>query len=154
MSTIASVITTAIEHSDGNNALQMVPASNLVVMAISREASDSVQKESISHVVVPSNLLHAAIILISNWQKENSGENEAHHAVDQEVSILYLLRYLVMPHGFDKDDGSSISGLSSAKLKHNEKCAVSVEEVSYVFFLTKVCTQSHLTSYSFHLDIS
>ena len=112
----------------------MASVSNLVVMALSREIRDPIQKENISYVTVSSNLLHAAIIIIGNWQREGSGENEA-HADGQETSILYLLKHLVIPNGLDGN-----SGLSSAKLKQNGSRAVSVEEVSRFCFLTKFGT--------------
>ena len=102
----------------------MASVSNLVVMALSREIRDPVQKENISYVTVSSNLLHAAIIIIGNWQREGSSENEA-HADGQETSILYLLKHLVMPNGLD----GNVS-LSSANLKQNGSCAVSAKGVS------------------------
>ena len=113
----------------------MALISKLVVMPLSREINDPVQKENIYYVTVSSNLLHAAIIIIGNWQREGSGENEA-HADGQETSILYLLKHLVIPNGLDGN-----SGLSSAKLKQNGSRRVSAEVVCKSLFLfDKVCT--------------
>ena len=128
----------AIE-SNGNNTLHRAAASYLVAIAIPRQVNDFVQKGDISNVVVSSNLLHTAIILISNWQRRDYGESGAQN-IDEETSILHLLRYLVIPfvpNGLDEGDGNTVSGLSSAKHKHNGKRAVSVEEVNYVLFFYK-----------------
>ena len=113
----------------------MALISKLVVMPLSREINDPVQKENIYYVTVSSNLLHAAIIITSNRQREGSRENEA-HVFGQETSILYPLKHLVMPNGLDGN-----FGLSSAKLKQNGSRRVSAEGVCKSLFLfDKVCT--------------
>lgn len=101
-------------------AASVTPASSSLMVAITIPKEDSGQQSAkVTHAVVSSNLLHAAIILISNWQ--HRGEDAQN--VDEENAIMQLLRYLVLPYT-DKGD----SGLSSAW--YNQKRAVSVEEVS------------------------
>eukprot|EP00581_Thalassiosira_minuscula_P003929 CAMPEP_0183747604 /NCGR_PEP_ID=MMETSP0737-20130205/67347_1 /TAXON_ID=385413 /ORGANISM="Thalassiosira miniscula, Strain CCMP1093" /LENGTH=2129 /DNA_ID=CAMNT_0025983317 /DNA_START=37 /DNA_END=6424 /DNA_ORIENTATION=+ len=116
--------------SNGNHSLKGSSASHLVSILIPGEDGGSDQKGKVSNVVVSSNLLHAAIILISNWERRDDGDCGLHND-DEDTSISNLLRYLVIPFvqdGSDEGDGNTVSGLSSAKLKHNGKRVVSVEE--------------------------
>ena len=103
-------------------AVDVTSASSSLMVAITIPKEDGGQQSAkVTHAVVSSNLLHAAIILISNWQ--HRGEDAQN--VDEENAIMQLLRYLVLPYT-DKGD----SGLSSAWYNHNQKRAVSIEEVS------------------------
>lgn len=134
----------AVESSHVSLAVQRDPAQSLVTITIPREAPESAQNGSVTHVVVSSNLLHAAIILISNWQRRDHDEDDAQNV--EETSILHLLRYLVIPFT-NEGDGNTLSGLSSAKHKHNKKGAVSVEEVSRFYFIWFSTHAYHLTSW-------
>ena len=106
---------------ESNGGAQTTPNDSLlqVVVAIPRGEVNGDQK--VTHAVISSDLLHACIILISNWQSNDNNETNT----DEESAISQLLRYLVIPYT-DKGD----SGLSSAWYNHNQKRAVSVEEVS------------------------
>jgi hypothetical protein len=105
-----------------NGGAQTTPDDSLlqVVVAIPRGEVNDDQK--VTHAIISSDLLHACIILISNWQSNDNNETNT----DEESAISQLLRYLVIPYT-DKGD----SGLSSAWYNHNQKRAVSVEEVSF-----------------------
>ena len=92
---------------------QTIASSLVVAITIPRESG-------VIQAVVSSNLLHAAIILISNWKKRDGVTQNS----EEETAILGLLTYLVIPY-----NGAGDSGLSSAWYKHNQKRAVTVEEV-------------------------
>ena len=92
---------------------QTIASSLVVAITIPRESG-------VIQAVVSSNLLHAAIILISNWKRRDGVTQNS----DEETAILRLLTYLVIPY-----NGAGDSGLSSAWYKHNQKRAVTVEEV-------------------------
>lgn len=111
---------------------------NFVTLTITKEVSESVENDGDAiSVVISSNLLHASIILISNWQKR-SGEESEQQNNEEEKSIVHLLRYLVIPFKPTNEaaglGGNSTSGLSSAKHKLSGKSAVSVAEVSVATF--------------------
>ena len=92
---------------------QTIASSLVVAIAIPRESG-------VIQAVISSNLLHAMIILISNWKRRDDETQNS----DEETAILRLLTYLVIPY-----NGAGDSGLSSAWYKHNQKRAVTVEEV-------------------------
>lgn len=103
---------------ESNGGAQTTPDASLlqVVVAIPRG-----EDQKVTHAVISSDLLHACIILISNCQSNDNDETNT----DEDTATSQLLRYLVIPYT-DKGD----SGLSSAWYNHNQKRAVSVEEVS------------------------
>jgi len=85
------------------------PASSpLVTITVLKDGNDS-------SMVVPSILLRAAIILLSNWKRRDNGESDMQN-VKEEASISRLLRE---------------SGLSSAKYEDSGERAVSVDEVNH-----------------------
>ncbi|KAL7535980.1 hypothetical protein ACHAXR_006845, partial [Thalassiosira sp. AJA248-18] len=119
----------AFEHAvTSNGAVHNTPASSLVTITVPRKVTVSAQNDDdVTNVVVSSNLLHASIILISNWQRRDSDEREAQN---EETSISCLLRFLVIP--FIPNGSGEVgenTGLASAKNKHNKKRAVSIDEL-------------------------
>lgn len=105
-------------------------ATSLVTITVP-PVDNSNQNNGATTAVISSNLLHASIILISNWQRKDSEEGEAQNS-SEESSIMHLLRFLIIPftsNGSSKVEENTVSGLSSAKHKHNMQPAVSVEEV-------------------------
>lgn len=95
----------AVESTDTARA----PASSpLVTITVLKDGNDG-------SVVVPSILLRAAIILLSNWKRRDNGESDMQNA-KEEASISRLLRE---------------SGLSSAKYEDSGERAVSVDEVNH-----------------------
>lgn len=96
--------------------------SSAVVVAIPK-LNGGGENGSVTSFTLPSTLFHAAIILISNWQRLDCENDEGvTQNSDEEASMCRLLEYLVIPFS------SGESGLSSAKSKDNGARAVSVEE--------------------------
>ena len=148
-------VKTAFDKAISSNANDSTPVSSLVVITLPNEICSD--KNAVkTNVVVPSNLIQAAIILISNWQNVDckDGEEERAEEIGKHMneSIMCLLKYLIIPFSVNNSDGEELSGAASAVYKHNGARAVSVEEVSFVCeklfpLKTEISAYAHFVSF-------
>ena len=79
-------------------------------------------------------LLHAALVLLGNWNEEEETLDMPAKEKNEEPkcdAVRNLARFLITKPSLDDDDKSMISGAAGAMLKESNKRAVSVDQVRH-----------------------
>lgn len=101
-----------------------------ILVVYQRDSNDNTEKVE-KEITIPLSLLHAALVLLGNWNEEEESSNLSMMERNEEprcTSVRNLARFLIEPIS-EVDDKSMVPGAAGAVLNESSKRAVSVDQV-------------------------